>query len=632
MSWLKNTIFGEKIHVPTMANIAEHNLASNRVNKPPVVLLKTRADLNTILKKMGTTDIYKFGARGFLASPSLALNLLLYYISARSQQDQKKYKLATKVIIDVITFCHFNKTPSDQQYTRLAIGSHIQGYYYYITLINDVDSPILTLGMTMEHYDFRKTASQCFRDCTKRNEDAMMNINSRTLEAAQKRLLPAVEQYMGDGEYVKQLLEVSSYDDISFSEEVDVTVAAPASVINKRKTTETPLPLPQSKRDEVSVRNNTNNDNALNASDVVNIDETLMDPELKEALNENPVVTAMLEPKPKESNVEVMPQKVLVEAESEVLKEVVKKILKVHYSKLNEGDYMYNKYFDAEKDDDDTPLNTSTMKKLDREEARYLARKRSGRLHTGPHTLASGRIDYDFRGQTHDAAGRQIDPNRSYKLQDDDYLDYAFYGFCREYGTMVNDIMKLPLGLEFNSQRRGSTVNVKALHFRNTFTHVTGTKASGRMILFYSELPFTHTTLGYRQWNEIKTEDVLQKSVTMYAGDLEELEAADVFYNPTIMSQYDFKNVILGRKFQVLYDYYVDLNTQAVKGIVGEDVESVDSIKTKWVKIDDLDLPFFYEDNDDKPLRGVIGVLFMGDYFGGEIETNMTLRVFYNSR
>jgi hypothetical protein len=192
--------------------------------------------------------------------------------------------------------------------------------------------------------------------------------------------------------------------------------------------------------------------------------------------------------------------------------------------------------------------------------------------------------------------------------------------------------MKLPLGYDYNSQRRGSNVNIKALHFRNTFTHVTGTKASGRMILFFSELPWTESSLLLgRTWKEVKTEDILQKSVTMYAGDLEELEAADVFYNPTIMSQYDFKNVILGQKFTVLYDYYVDLNTQAVKGLVGEDVESVDSIKTKWVKIDDLELPLFYEGEDKLPMRGMLGVLFMGDYFGGEIETNMTLRVFYNS-
>jgi hypothetical protein len=118
----------------------------------------------------------------------------------------------------------------------------------------------------------------------------------------------------------------------------------------------------------------------------------------------------------------------------------------------------------------------------------------------------------------------------------------------------------------------------------------------------------------------------------MYAGDIEELETIDLFYNPTILSPLDFKNIVLGNKYQVHWDYYAELNTQAVKGVVGEDVESVDSVKTKWVKLDNLDIPLYYEDNDKVPSRGMLGILFMGDYFGGLIETNLVMRVYYNSK
>ena len=44
-----------------------------------------------------------------------------------------------------------------------------------------------------------------------------------------------------------------------------------------------------------------------------------------------------------------------------------------------------------------------------------------------------------------------------------------------------------------------------------------------------------------------------------------------------------------------------------MKGVVGEDIESVDSIKTKWVKLDDLDLPFFYDGEDKIPTPGIKG-------------------------
>ena len=632
--WFSNP-FGRPVHVPTAAFSGQQKVLAKE--KPKVFIRNTdnlREFLNADKKN---SSIYRFNNRRFLANPNLVLNFFLYYCDKRSKEDKVRYKVDVKVIIEFIDFCHFNSMPADAQNTRIALGASLNDKYAYITLVDEDQNAVLSTGLKYEHPSFKTTAANMFRACSQKKERTIQTLNSDALKTAQREMKRIMEPYIGSGKPIEELEESAS--DVTYTESYDssdvtpgdTSIAAPLSIrkeIEKREEKESALAMPLSERKKILEPVTiitpviANNDNAVNASDVVNIDQTLMDDELIEQLNNNETITSLLEPEPGQSNIEILHPVVLLEAEKEVLKDAVKEVVEKHHKRSrDESDF-------SEED----ILNMSTQRKLLREERRYDSRMRTGRLHTGPNTIANTRLMFDYRFETRDAAGREINPNRSYRNQDDDYLDYAFYGFIREYGTLVSDIMKLPMGYDFNSLRRGSNVVIKALHFRNTFTHVTGTKASGRMILFYSERDFTKTEpiIG-RTWLTIEPEDILQKSVTMYAGDLEELEAADVFYNPTIMSQYDFKNVILGRKFQILYDYYVDLNTQAVKGVVGEDIESVDSIKTKWVKIDDLELPFFYDGEDKLPTRGVLGVLFMGDYFGGEIETNMTLRVFYNS-
>ena len=589
----------------------------------PDVKINTVAQLNNLLK-VDENDTYGFGKRTYKADPNIALNYLLYYISALNERDSVKYKVNQKVIADVITWSFFNSKPDKYTYSRISIGATTGHKYHYFTLIDGHGNPLLYAGLFWEHYSFTKTIFLMIRNCSQKKEKELKVLSKKNLGIVQNDLnhIDYLSKWpFSEGE-TKSFIDLTDSDDISFSDSVDDPdlIPAPKSVQESIRQTKIlaasvdSTPILQFNPDTDI---NNSNDNSILNETTQYVNPEYIQEEIVEKINNNDILTSIIVPDESSENINLIPQKVYVEAESEVMKETLKEIIMQHSQNFSTSVDELN--------------NLSVLRKMDREENRYKSRMRTGRLATGPHTL--GKANFDYRYKTHDAAGRQINPNRSYKMQDDDYLDYAFYGFCREYGTVVNEIMKLPLGLEFNSHRRGSTVNIKAIHFRNTFTHVTGSKASGRMILFYSELSFTEKNLfGQRTWSTIKTEDILQKSVTMYAGDLEELEAADVFYNPTIMSQYDFKNIILGRKFQILYDYYVDLNTQAVKGVVGEDIESVDSIKTKWVKIDDLDLPFFYEDNDNLPLRGVLGVLFMGDYFGGEIETNMTLRVFYNSK
>jgi hypothetical protein len=619
-SWFSNP-FNRNFNVPSVRE-------ANEPVPTSVVKIRNMTDLRKFLKATGKVDIYRFNNRRYKTPLSLTLNMFLYYVDYRGLMDNTKYKVETKVVVDFIDYCHYNSFPEDAQYTRVALGGTSNSSYYYMTLIDGGENPVLTASLKFEHTHFRKAAAAMFRTATKSKEKAMFTINTDNLKSEQRQLRSYMEPWLGKGKPVAELQESSS--DVTFTESFDsselsmedTTIAAPKSIraeIQKQQAIENALPMPESKRRELLA--NVNNDNAHNVS-TVQVDQTLMDEELIEALNEDPVITSLLEPEPSQSNIELITQDDLMIVEKEVLRDQLKeRVLEHHEKKSRSLDDAYEGM---------DVLNDSTVKKLRREEIRYESRRRSGRLNNGPHGMGV-KTQFDYRGETHDIRGRQIQPNKSFTKQDDDYLDYAFYGFIREYGTVINDIMKLPLGYEFNSQRRGSNVYIRAIHFRNTFTHVTGTKATGRMIVFSTEKESSYTNILGRHWNTVKTEDILQKSVTMYAGDLEEMEAADVFYNPTVMSQYDFKNVILGNQFEIVYDYYADLNTQAVKGVVGEDIESVDSIKSKWVKLDDLDIPLFYEGNDSIPLRGQLGIVFMGDYFGGEVETNCTMRVFYNS-
>lgn len=628
--------------------------AKKKVASPDLKLNTWRSVQEKLLKRTDN-DNYGFKNRKFKVPLPLAINFFLFYVTYQGLQDKVNYQVSVKALLQFIDFCYFNsKNPSQPEAirTRISCGASSGNYQYYYTIIDGDNNDVLTASVSYAHTGYKNTVASLVKACNRPQKTSeYMECTLASLDREQQNLRNwyKSQNFLGDKGLALALKEDSSLD-ITFTESYsgddsdDTAIPAPKSVREeikaKANVVATYTPTPQERQSGLEIFKDVqpipvsivptvepiqNNNNAHNASPVeivTNIDTTLLDEELKAALNEEPTLNAMLEPASQEEVVDVLPSSILIESEKEVLKEVVKNIIVKHHEKRSRDSSFDN--FDE--------LDPSTQRKLLREEARYDSRKRSGRLHTGPNSLAADRIRFDYREKTHDALGRQLNPNRSFRKQDDDYLDFAFYGFIREYGTIMNDIMKLPLGFDFNGYRRGSTVTVKALHFRNTFTHVTGTKASGRMILFYSEKEWSDYMAPFgRRWKDVDVHEILQKSVTMYAGDLEELEAADVFYNPTIMSQYDFKNVILGRQFEILYDYYVDLNTQAVKGIVGEDVESVDSIKTKWVKIDDLELSFFYDAEDSVPTRGCLGVLFMGDYFGGEIETNLTLRVFYNS-
>ena len=579
-----------------------------------------------------------FGARGSrnnLVPLPMALNFFLYYVTARSLLDEVNYKVKTKVLLKFIDYCHYNLPDRKMGYghwgTAIKCGTDEKGRAYYFSLLIPPDNTPFSMGAAFMHTSFLKTRSELLECAPSTKQTIFRLLGPVPLEKRQKEFVERIEHeraaFLLHSESPKNswVQEESSSLEVTFS---DDSVASDDSSANS-------FVGPKSQRPIVppnpTSTNNNNNfqevsfDDEADLSDYLppaeistlnntNLDESALHPNLVENLNNDNMLSSLLENEDGVSNTTSLTYADLARAENNVLNETVTDCVRRHHQKRS-SEYS-SEQFEA-----------SFIKALGREENRALSRKRRGISFTGKgETL-------DLRNEIMDIRYLKAKPPKAFLKQDDDYLDYAFYGFIREAGTVINDIMTLPQGLDYNSERRGDEVYIRAIHFRNTFTHVTGTKASGRMVLFATDKEYSHDNMfGVRTFDTIETHDILQKSVTMYAGDLEEAEAIDAFYNPTIMSQYDFRNVILGNKFEILYDYYVDLNTQAVKGVVGEDIESVDSIKTKWVKLDGLDIPLRYEGDNKVPTRGLLGIVFMGDYFGGEIETNLTLRDYNNSR
>lgn len=225
---------------------------------------------------------------------------------------------------------------------------------------------------------------------------------------------------------------------------------------------------------------------------------------------------------------------------------------------------------------------------------------------------------------------KQMDRSKGIELNQHDYVDYAFTGFCRESGTVLTDIMKIASGFNTKAERLGNRLLVTAIHFRNVFSHRSGAKSTGRMILFYSKYPMKSTipVVNIATYKDVNPNEILEKSITQYIEDVEELDAPDLLYEPTILSDYNYNNVYQNDLYEILYDYYADFNTQAVKS----EIDSLEQIRTKWVKLNDLELEFWYDQPNDKiASKGLLGVLFMGDYFGGEVSANLTLRVYFDT-
>lgn len=208
--------------------------------------------------------------------------------------------------------------------------------------------------------------------------------------------------------------------------------------------------------------------------------------------------------------------------------------------------------------------------------------------------------------------------------------DYVYYGNVSESGTIMYNIMEIPKGRNFYNQRDSDKMFVTGIHFRNIFEQTMGDKVTGRMIIFYSDHNHYDPYGIINKWTKILPEYILEKSITNYDSEVVEGEIPDWDYDPTCLSHYNFQYTMLNEQIIILYDYYQEFNVKAV----GEEFLNRNQARTKYVKLDDLQLPFKWDNSqsDTVPVHGCLGVLFIGDFFGGKIACNLNMRIFYETQ
>lgn len=275
---------------------------------PPTIQLNTfDALISHGVLKPDTQDTYGFGVRKYKAPLSLTLNMFLYHISYQNIEKKVNYKVSTKAILSFLDWCHYNVYPKEQQYTRLSCGNHKKNIYYYFTLINGSENPVYESSLYFEHPAFAKTAVALANDASASKTKVFMGITSAKLRSEQKTLAEFAEKqdYVSPDDIGRETgaLEESSSADVTYSADDDessggdTSIAAPKSVrkeieLKKSEPYVSSIPYdpyfkPPETPNPFQSNNNNNAHNATPSEAVVEIDQSIIDPELKEALNED---------------------------------------------------------------------------------------------------------------------------------------------------------------------------------------------------------------------------------------------------------------------------------------------------------------------------------------------------------
>ena len=307
----------------------------------------------------------------------------MFYVSQRCIQDKIRYKIKTKVLIEFIDYCHFNAAPVNARFTRIACGSTIDKFYYYYTIIDDNENAVLTAAAEVEHTAFKKTAFEMVKECTVRKEPAYMSMTSDTLMQNQKMIHQYWKDYVTDDTNLADSTSSFSYlSDITYSEEndsgQDTTIAAPKSqreriIAERLKEHHSPVKeKPVSKLPEVTptvsapvVPTPVVVVPVVEPEKIVTIDASLIDPELKDIIDQDPIVSSLMEPEGNNRNSDYIPRDQFIAAENNVLVDRLSSLISEHHEKKSES--ISNNYSSAHN------INDSVLRKLNREENRYNA-------------------------------------------------------------------------------------------------------------------------------------------------------------------------------------------------------------------------------------------------------------------
>lgn len=206
------------------------------------------------------------------------------------------------------------------------------------------------------------------------------------------------------------------------------------------------------------------------------------------------------------------------------------------------------------------------------------------------------------------------------------YVDSGYQSNFPESGKVLN-ILHVPQNAY--DGRIGNEIVVTEIHVCAEARLETGACASPRMVLFVDKQPKLNSN-DFVIPREV--DEILEKAPIQMLGDIGTGDFPDLFKNPTNMSFPAFVNTQSRKSDAIthLYDVYRDLNVTAIKGVVGEDVDTMPTKQLIKFSLRGLTIPVKFKNSNPKSIiMNNLGLLLIGDYTGGEVLTVVFTRVVY---
>lgn len=224
---------------------------------------------------------------------------------------------------------------------------------------------------------------------------------------------------------------------------------------------------------------------------------------------------------------------------------------------------------------------------------------------------------------------------------DTQYCDFAVVAPVEESGWCQNTILNLPL--DYTTGRTSDSIRVYKIDVKGEFKLNFGGSASPRIVFYIDRQPELGTTLLGKPYVKPRSvDDILSKDplnlgerlLTVAEGEIPNVEG-----NPNCLCFPNFVNTKseLSDAIVHIYELYKDLNVQAIKGIVGEDVDNIPVKSTFKFSIPcDVNVRFAKRpagsttDYGQAIIMNNISFMWIGDYDGGVVSGICYTRCYYH--
>lgn len=225
---------------------------------------------------------------------------------------------------------------------------------------------------------------------------------------------------------------------------------------------------------------------------------------------------------------------------------------------------------------------------------------------------------------------------------DTQFCDFATIGPVAEDGSCYPSILNIPQ--DYTTGRSSNSIRVYKIDVKGEFKLNFGGNASPRIIFYVDRQPTLETSLisGRLTVKARLVEDILSKdplNLVQRLITVGEGEVPNVLDNPNCLCFPNFVNTKteLSDAIVHIYELYKDLNVQAIKGIVGEDIDNIPIKQTFKFSIPcDINVRFAKRPNGDNSNYGQaiimnnISFMWIGDYDGGVVSGICYTRCYYH--